>query len=152
MPYEPSSGHGGLVYIELDPVADQGTFTEVPGLNYDMNLGAFTRAAENVTPHNNNQADVWVRAATIERDAFPMTLNHDPANEVHQALQSHAINNLTFGMRILGPSGVAATDEIIWSGGMTSWKPAGPVREGKRMVECEFRPSGNWKVNGVLYD
>lgn len=143
----PSAGHGSLVYIEMDPVGSPGTFTVVPGLNYDINLGS-TRPETNITPQNRIDSDEWVRGTMI-RDNFPMTLNFDPLDPVHIELFSKYMTDETFGMRIIGPGGAAP--EIIWSGGLTSWQWQNPVREGQRSVNCSFRASGDWQIDNEIY-
>jgi len=60
--------------------------------------------------------------------------------------------NTVVGLRMRGPTGTTATDEMIVSGQWISWEITDPNKQGApRQITFEFQPSGNWIEDGVVF-
>lgn len=141
-------GHGALLAVELDPVANAGVFTTVGELVGDISMG-YNRPETEVTPHNED-IDSWIMGV-LRREPIDMSVNYIYGDSVHDQLRTHIFDRRLFGVRFLGPSAGAGTavDEVICSGYLSNFMETNPVREGARTAEITFRASGPMIVDGA---
>jgi hypothetical protein len=146
----PVAGHATQIYIEVDPVGVQGTFTLLPECTSSIDHNV-TRENTEITPHGAN-VDSYIVSQVKKRAEVGMDITYKFNNSVHAALHAHYYGNVVFGVMIVGPEGTApGTDTVIESGQLVSFAQMSPVRNGEYKVTASFRPSGAFKVNGTLY-
>lgn len=136
--------HGALYYVQLDPVGDPNTFTEVGGLNEDVMGHALEITATETTPHNYNIDEYSF--GVPRRGTWNLSVNYDATDEVHEGLYDLAQARTLFGVKFIGIQG----DWILASGGITSYQQTNPVQDGPRTATIEFQPSGPYWVDGQL--
>lgn len=144
------AGHGASIQIELDPVGSPGVFTEVAELNGDITAPGLNRPAAEVTPHQDD-IDSHV-IGRLGRETLSFSVNFLYDNNTHDhltGLQKKIIDNEFFGVRILGPNGSAADDEIIASGHCIMVSRTYPVREGAITAEVQIQLSKAQIIDGV---
>lgn len=146
----PVAGHNAGIYIEVDPVGAQGTFTFVSEVTSSIDYDS-SREETEITPHA-SQTDSYVLSPVIKRGDMSLDITYKHANTVHAALHSHYHTKKPFGLMQIGPDGtLPSTDVVIQSGELKSWKQAAPNRNGEYKVTAIFRPSGTFIKNGVTY-
>lgn len=144
------SAHGVRAAAETDPVGLPGVYEDVGGLRGDPNFLNLTRAATEVTSHDDD-IDLYVKGV-LKRGEVPVKVNYDKGNAVHIKLRNLMLTGLNFKMKFYGAGGVPGTDEVIFNDGfLASWNQTNPEREGERSAEGMYRSSGSMSVDGVTY-
>lgn len=147
----PQAGHGALIAIELDPVAQPGVFTTIAKLNGDINWPSLSRPSDETTGHDENIDSYVVGSLTRAELTWGMAYLYDNAtHDFETGLGAKIVANEFFGIRVRGPQSVSDADEWIMSGQMTELTQTAPVRSGARAADATFRPSGLMKVNGAI--
>lgn len=146
-----ATGHGALIAIEVDPTGAPDVYQTVGDLTSDITQKWTLGGTEN-TPHNLS-ASTYEPDAVMELDELSIEVNYRYGNvgAYHMTLRNHFLNKRTFKLRLRGPGGTTNSDEVIYSGYLSSWQESNPRKTGSRKATGMFRPSGPFIVDGVTY-
>lgn len=146
---DPESGHGALLAFTADPVGTPNVFTVIAQLNSDIPLD-WTRDSTEITPHNERMSRN-ITSKVVKRGVLTFDVNYIHGDTTHDGLRDQFLADpaTTIGMQFTGPSG-SASDRVIMSGEIVSWRLAHPVRTGERKATIGFQPSGPMSVDGTL--
>lgn len=145
-----TSGHGAEVAVEADPVGAPDTYTVVGGLTSDV-IKKVSRNYQESIPHSMG-VDGGVVSNVIMRPTMTFENNYIPGNAVFDGIiREHFRLNREFKVRIRGFGGSADDDEQIHSGKVIDMEWRDP-NEGPRVLAWEFRPIGEFKIDGVTYE
>lgn len=146
----PTSGHGALYAIEVDPDGAPGVYSTIPEQNSDITTGWTVNAIE-APVHNFNTLRRYP-STMIDPGEWTFSFNYDPDDPVHAALRTHSLNKKVFGARKRGPGGLANDDEMLATGFISSWQDTSPVgADSLRTVEVTFSISSSITVDGVEF-
>lgn len=144
------SAHGVRWAAETDPVGFPNVYEDVGGLRGDVNFLNLTRAATEVTSHDDD-IDKHVKGV-LKRGAISVKINYDKGNAVHLKLRRLLLAGINFKCKFYGAGGVPGTDEVIFNDGfLTSWNQTNPEREGERSAEGMYQPSDSMAVDGETW-
>lgn len=156
------AGHGVRWRVTLDYANNPNTFTDIDGLTGDQEFDT-NRDTQEVTPHSMGgvmtTADVYVVSPVLKRSEINFELNWDKDDADHIALRTLVYDGTFCSVEKLGPGGVPyntvtpedTEDSILQSGFFTGWTLSDPQFEGVRKATFKFRPSGPYRIDGVLY-
>jgi hypothetical protein len=142
--------HGAQVLITLEPVTDPGDFTLVPNLVGTPSIDRM-RDSKEFTAHGDT-VEYFNFSPVLKRGVNSFEFNFDRSIPEHLALEEMVNSNTTFGLKFLPSDGVAnGAGDVTQCGQGTNWKTAHEPNEGVQAVTFEFRSSGPFRSNGVLY-
>jgi hypothetical protein len=155
------AGHGVRWRVTLDYASNPNTFTDIDGLRGDQEFDT-TRDVKEVTPHSRGGAavtvDEYVVSPVLKRGEINFELNWDKTDADHIALRQLVYDGTFCSIEKLGPGGVPyntvtpedTDDSILQSGFFHGWTLNDGEYENERRATFKFRPSGPYRIDGVL--